>query len=279
MEKEPVQVSVRCATYNHVHYIRQCLDGFVIQKTNFKFEVIVHDDASTDGTADIVREYAEKYPDIIKPMFEKENQYSRNLTAMNEAINARLVGKYVAICEGDDYWTDPFKLQKQFDFMESHLKCSLCFHSHNLLFPDGQIKEHIKRDKKEKYTVKDFIWRGAEFVTTNSMLFRNELYLKYEDRPDYWKYCDVGDYPLLLHLALNGEVYYLDGIYSVYRVNSVGSVSRRRCSFHELMQSYRKSMLFYNRFNEYTDNKYWFFVTIKKMRIFIRYVKRIKIRN
>ena len=119
-ENDILMVSVRCATYNHVNYIRQCLDGFVMQRTNFRFEVIVHDDASTDGTTEIIREYAEKYPDIIKPMYETENQYSKDVKAMNIRINNRLTGKYIAICEGDDYWIDPLKLQKQVDFLDDH---------------------------------------------------------------------------------------------------------------------------------------------------------------
>lgn len=115
-------VSIRCLTYNHAPYIRQCLDGFVMQKTNFKFEAIVHDDASTDGTADIVREYATKYPDIIKPILETENQYSKQDGSLKRIMNAAISpsAKYIAMCEGDDYWTDPYKLQKQVDFLESH---------------------------------------------------------------------------------------------------------------------------------------------------------------
>lgn len=113
-------VSIRCLTYNHAPYIRQCLDGFVMQKTNFKFEAIVHDDASTDGTADIVREYATKYPDIIKPILETENQYSKHDGSLKRIMNAAISpsAKYIAMCEGDDYWTDPYKLQKQVDFLE-----------------------------------------------------------------------------------------------------------------------------------------------------------------
>ena len=134
-----LMVSVRCATYNHAPYIRQCLDGFVMQKTNFRFEVIVHDDASTDGTTDVVREYAERYPDIIKPMYEQTNQYSVDAKGMNERINSRLVGKYVAICEGDDYWTDPDKLQKQVDFLETHPDYSMCYHAVNYIKDVGWL--------------------------------------------------------------------------------------------------------------------------------------------
>ena len=119
-DTEALMVTVRCTAYNHESYIQQCLEGFVIQKTNFRFEVIVHDDASTDGTVTIIQEYAEKYPNIIKPIFETENQYSKRDGSLARIMDEHTHGKYVAFCEGDDYWVDPLKLQKQVDFLETH---------------------------------------------------------------------------------------------------------------------------------------------------------------
>ena len=129
-----VLVSIKCLAYNHEPYIRQCLDGFVMQQTNFKFEAIVHDDASTDGTANIIREYAEKYPDIIKPIYETENQYSKHDGSLNRILAEKLTGKYIALCEGDDYWTDPNKLQKQVEYLESHEECVMYAHTANWEF-------------------------------------------------------------------------------------------------------------------------------------------------
>jgi len=113
-------VSICCLAYNHEPYIRDCLDGFMIQQTNFDFEVLIHDDASTDKTAEIIREYEKKYPDIIKPIYQTENQYSKRVGITRVFQFPRARGKYIAMCEGDDYWTDPLKLQKQVDFLESN---------------------------------------------------------------------------------------------------------------------------------------------------------------
>ena len=113
-------VSVRCITYNHEPYIAQALDGFLMQKTNFPFEVIVHDDASPDKTADIIREYEAKFPKIIKPIYETENQYSKHDGSLGRIVNAALKGKYIAFCEGDDYWIDENKLQRQVEFLENN---------------------------------------------------------------------------------------------------------------------------------------------------------------
>lgn len=119
-------VAINCLTYNHEKFLRETLEGFMIQKTDFPFVAIVHEDASTDGTAAILREYADKYPDIILPIFEVENQFNKTLgRVMRKARNAT-GAKYIAMCEGDDYWTDPLKLQKQVDFLESHPEYSMC---------------------------------------------------------------------------------------------------------------------------------------------------------
>ena len=131
--QQPLMVTIRCIAYNQEPYIRDCLEGFVMQQTNFRFEAIVHDDASTDGTAAIIKEYAEKYPDIIKPILETENQYSKHDGSLERIMNEHIHGKYVAYCEGDDYWIDPLKLQKQVDFLEEHPDISLSVCRFNLL--------------------------------------------------------------------------------------------------------------------------------------------------
>lgn len=132
-------VAIRCITYNQAPYIRQCLDGFIMQRTDFPFVAIVHDDCSTDGTDAIVREYAERYPDIIKPIFETENQYSKRDGSLSKIMtNAcnETGAKYIAFCEGDDYWTDPLKLQKQVTFLEKHPEYELVF-TNRYVLKDG----------------------------------------------------------------------------------------------------------------------------------------------
>ena len=106
-------VSICCLAYNHEKYIRKTLEGFVNQKTNFNYEILIHDDCSTDNTVNIVEEYRKKYPKLIKPIYQKENQHSKGIKISNVYQFPRAQGKYIAMCEGDDYWTDMNKLQKQ----------------------------------------------------------------------------------------------------------------------------------------------------------------------
>ena len=128
MQDNLPMVSICCITFKHEKYIRECLDGFIMQKTNFPFEVIVHDDASPDKTADIIREYEAKYPDIIKPIYQTENQYSQKIKPLWKHVFPRCRGKYIAICEGDDFWCDENKLQMQYDFMEANPDYIWCMH-------------------------------------------------------------------------------------------------------------------------------------------------------
>ena len=122
-------VTIICNTFNQERYIRKTLEGLLMQKTNFLYEVIVHDDASTDRTPSIIREYAEKYPHIIVPILQKENQFSKGVWITNDLLLPMAKGKYIAMCEGDDFWTDPNKLQMQADIMEKYPECSVFLYS------------------------------------------------------------------------------------------------------------------------------------------------------
>jgi glycosyltransferase involved in cell wall biosynthesis len=130
-------VSIRCVTYNHVHFIRDAIEGFLMQETTFPVEILIHDDASTDGTADIVREYEAKYPQLIRPIYQTENQYSQGNKA-SQIMRALQRGKYIAVCEGDDYWADPKKLQIQVSYLEAHPECVISGHDHTIIDEVGK---------------------------------------------------------------------------------------------------------------------------------------------
>ena len=122
---EDIKVTVLTLVYNNDKFIKKCLDGILSQKTNFKFEIIVHDDASKDNSRKIIEEYAKKYPEIVVPICQDENQMSKGVRIVDEVMFPKARGKYIAFCEGDDFWIDENKLQKQFDFMEKNLDYSL----------------------------------------------------------------------------------------------------------------------------------------------------------
>lgn len=223
----PLMVTIQCITYNHEPYIRQALEGFVMQKTNFRFEAIVHDDASTDGTAAIIREYAERYPDIIKPIYETENQYSKGDGSLGRIMRAHTHGKYVALCEGDDYWTDPNKLQLQVDFLESHPDYSMCFHNAIVHYQDNSKPDHIydKETQTKEYNIKDLILRW--YVPTASIVYKKDLILNsdIQKKIGLIKNLQFGDLPLVLSCALNGRVYCINKNMSIYRIQE-SSVTR-----------------------------------------------------
>lgn len=222
---EKTEVSVICNTYNHGPYIREALEGFVMQKTNFKFEVLVHDDASTDNTADIIREFEKKYSDIIKPIYQTENQYSKGISITTAYVIPRVKGRYIAFCEGDDYWTDPLKLQKQYDEMEKNLGVDMCAHGAiRVRANNGKTEGVISRgNEKCIFNVAEIIAGGGGFVATNSLFYRKELA---ENEPDFRKFCPY-DYALQIQGALRGGILYLPDNMSAYREGVPGSWTKR----------------------------------------------------
>ncbi|MEZ3590604.1 MAG: glycosyltransferase [Muribaculaceae bacterium] len=215
-------VAIRCITYNHEPYIRDCLEGFIIQKTNFPFVAIVHDDASTDGTAAIVREYAEKYPDIIKPIFETENQYSKHDGSLDRIMNnacSETGAKYIALCEGDDYWTDPLKLQKQVDFMEANPEYGLVYTDYNI--KDETSGENIQSGlgsgvKKPILTFEEHLHR-AGYIAPMSWLWRQSTFNSIQTKFTEYRHTD-GSYTLALLFFLYSKVYFLKDITCTYRI-------------------------------------------------------------
>lgn len=223
MEQSNIVVSVICNTYNHEPYIRQCLDGFVMQKTDFSFEVLIHDDASTDKTADIIREYEAQYPDIIKPIYQAENQYSKKTGIMKTFQYPRVKGKYIALCEGDDYWIDPLKLQKQVDFMEANPKCSLC-HTDFIIQNDiiNESTEYIHPLYNDKFKIISDIINGNVYrIQTNTVLFRKCDYYN-TINSDYFLYQSgyflMGDTQLWIGLLGVGDIGCINIQSAVYRV-------------------------------------------------------------
>lgn len=219
IQENGIMVTIRCLTYNHEPYIRQCLDGFVMQKTNFRYEAIVHDDASTDGTAAIIKEYAAKYPDIIKPIFETENQYSRKDGSLRRIMNNHMHGKYIAMCEGDDYWTDPMKLQKQVDFMESHSDYVMCTHYYRLFWQDKNSFVGIEPIMCGDLTYDlDYYIKYKWVTTTLTTLCRTSAFVSKE----YDNYRSAKDMTLFYFLLKQGKGYLLDDVMAVYRMHKGG---------------------------------------------------------
>lgn len=260
-DNKGILVSISCITYNHAPYIRECLDGFMMQQTNFPFEVLIHDDASTDGTTEIIQEYAEKYPDIIKPLYEEENQWVKGRRGSAVFNFPRAQGKYIALCEGDDYWTDPLKLQKQVDFLESHPDYVMCTHrfkqylqEEKLLKEDwyGQIDSNIH------YTHTSYIEFREWYTQPLTVMFR----LNAIDLSLYCKYTNSRDLTLFYVLLKKGKGVMLNESMAVYRIHNNGiwsgnSFEAQRTSdikacigIYEAERTKESSVMLYNRISQ-----------------------------
>lgn len=256
-----ILVSVLCLTYNHEKYIRKALEGFVAQKTNFKFEVLIHDDASTDRTADIIREYEEKYPEIIKPIYQTKNQYSKGVKIGKIYQLPRAQGKYLAWCEGDDYWIDPYKLQKQVEYMESHPDCSCCTHGFVETNHQTGESENKMSDASRYYSFKEVVEGGGGMFATASIVMRKDFYLK---KPEFYSAKGFGDYQLIMYAAAEGNLYHIKDVMSVYNLYLPGSwtsrnyvlIDKRLNHLEDLLELFNKINAGYNyRYNNIFDSE------------------------
>lgn len=234
-------VSISCATYNHEKYIRDCIEGFLMQKTSFKFEILIHDDASTDGTADIIKQYEKKYPELIFPIYQTKNQYSQGVMISPTFNWPRARGKYIALCEGDDYWTDPLKLQKQVDFLEEnpefglvHADCHFYYHEKGIweYNANKNLSNSIKIDSKEElfYRLVDADYK----IRTATVLFRKDLLKTITTDTKTFL---MGDTPRWLDFSQLTKFKYFDEVFAVYRILS-NSASRSK----NIKKQYRFSL-------------------------------------
>ncbi|MGN0182436.1 MAG: glycosyltransferase family 2 protein [Candidatus Ornithomonoglobus sp.] len=242
-----VKVSVICTAYNHEKYIKRALDSFVNQKTDFQYEVIVHDDASTDKTADIIKEYERKYPNIIKGIYQKENQYSKGIKIYSTYILPKVIGKYIARCEGDDYWTDDSKLQTQYNIMEKNKNVDVCSHYAKWIDLSGKTKGGFFPNKKFELTEgivesnKKMKIAVTDLFHLNTLCIRREFYSEYfSNKPEYAKAMPNGDVALLIYIAEKANLYFIDKEMSVYNRGTEGSWTDR-------VKNNREKFLIHNR--------------------------------
>jgi len=215
-------LSICCTVYNHEKFVAETLEGFLLQKTNFPIEIIIHDDASEDNSQEILKKYA-KIDSRIKLILQEENQYSKKNKPFPNFCFPAAKGKYIALCEGDDYWVDSLKIQKQVDFLEANPLYGICFH--DVMVYDETIKEMRKDDivssLKNEFDINDLA-RG-NMMHTPSVVLRNDFVL-----PSTISNIPIGDWPLYLFQIGNRKIKKIEGEMAVYRVHENGVWSSKR---------------------------------------------------
>lgn len=261
-ETKPL-VSIFCLVYNHEDYIRECLDGILSQECAVRYEVVVHDDASTDSSASIIKEYQAKFPEVIRPIFQSENQYRKiGFNGIIKLMNSHCSGRYAAFCEGDDYWTDPRKLQKQVDFLESHPDYSMCFHNAERKY-EIQLEERYDfvQIENRDYQIRELV--DEWIVPTASMVFKRHVF----DRMSYDSRIINTDINCVLACSHSGKIRGMSEFMSVYRIQASG-ITRQRVT--ALTESYYFKCLDHYRalYDEYPKMSY-FSYSMKAVHIYV----------
>ena len=209
-------VHTRTMAFMHEDFFRDCIEGILMQKTTFPVQVLIHDDASTDNTVKIIKEYEKKYPSLIKVYYQKENSFSKSdKHSRRETFMSWRIGKYEAICEGDDYWIDPLKLQKQIDFLEENEEYGLVGTS-NKIYIESKKLYKVNSLKDNTYSFEDFLIGNR--LSTLTTCFRTDLLMRYnKDIKPQEKSWYLGDYPMWLYMSKIMKVKVLPDITAVYR--------------------------------------------------------------
>ena len=264
-------VSICCITYNQEKFVSEALDSFLMQVTDFPFEIIIRDDASVDNTRNIIEKYYKRFPRIIKPILEEENTYSKGVKPMTVAIDAAN-SDFISLCEGDDYFIDLKKLQRQYEVLQSNVNISLCFHNVNSIENSCEKESELVVDSSIEtrlFTLKDLI-SGNPRIATSSMFFRKSML----DRPDWFDKVIAGEKKIQYLLANRGLVKYLPQVMSVYRKHN-GGMSYRYTG----LDAFRNSRELFYYFNIYTNKKYSYFIFKRlftlRLRILKSYLKNI----
>lgn len=260
-ESSDIVVSVCCMTYNHEEYIEQAIVGFLSQETNFAFEIIIHDDASQDSTPEIIKRYQGSYPHIIFPIFQTENQHSKkekSIGTFRQFVYPKMRGKYIALCEGDDYWIHPYKLQQQYEALERNPSLDLCFHPAKVISNDEFIRMQSDYWNDEKIiAVETVIKGGGGYMPTASIMYRRVLRDDIDNFFDVYGPSPVGDVILQFLGSLRGGALYLPIIGCVYRTMATGSWSSRMATDFEFRLVTIKNLVrMYNNLNQYSDLKF-----------------------
>ena len=252
---DPPLVSVACVTYNHENYISDALDGILTQETDFPFEIIVHDDCSIDNTVNILKKYAQKYPNIIKLILQKENQYSKGIMPSKTTFK-KASGKYISICEGDDYWIDSHKLQIQLDEIRKIKDCQMSFHSAIDVWEDQSKKDGVttkQANGNKLFSVNEIILGGGGFCPTASLILEKEAVV---NLPGWFDKAPFGDYFLQIFGSLKGGALYIDRPMSVYRRNAIGSWSSAMLEIEKKEKSFQKMLESYNEMDRYFNQRF-----------------------
>ncbi len=254
LKDDRIQVSVICLVYNHEKNLRKCLDGFVNQKTNFRYEVLVHDDNSLDNSQEIIKEYYHKYPDIIKPILQHENQYSLGVSINKTYILPNVKGKYIAHCEGDDYWCDDNKLQLQYDYMENHPNCSICLHNTVIHDLEGKTKDRLFNNWKVVHVMTEEEIFCQWKVHTSSFFYRRNS----KPIPDFNMKFWFGDFVRLTWMYSQGEVVVLPYVMSVYNYRNKNSVMTTvdNLPTQEKVKKFFQRVTYLEKYNIITEYKF-----------------------